>query len=455
MLCSQPWPEDGGAPLLSGGGSGGRPPLNQHRRQASNEQLQRSSSNPMSGMTFSPAQNQDLQQHQQQQQDQQQQQQFQQQQQHGAGRMGAQPVPSPQRRSQSMASFQAAGPIPMATQRPLGWHPASMPERAGLLGSSGDDPRWGAIAATGMPGSAPDPAHSLLQRAVSGHLAGSAPGFSPLELRNMVGEESLGLLESQSHLLDSESRALLAKQRQYLEWAGGSAEEAGPMASALDRQDSAGSGNELAELGDLRRMLRAASSERDAATAHAHELRSALAEKKRQLFGAIQERETLRERVRALEGALGEYRDVTHCKICLKVGGGGGRGLRRVGSGGPVGPGGWPALQPVLLPAASSRCCRTPCSGADGQACSPPPPAGPAQLRGAALPALPLLRHLLQAALHRHAHLPRMQQLRHGCARGGGRLARPPPRRLGSASILLSEPPTPPAPRSAPQASKP
>ena len=67
----------------------------------------------------------------------------------------------------------------------------------------------------------------------------------------MLDEASLELFESQSHLLDAESLAALQKQRQLLEWQQGSlGDEAGTLAVAasLERQDSAGSGNEPMEV---------------------------------------------------------------------------------------------------------------------------------------------------------------------------------------------------------------
>ena len=69
----------------------------------------------------------------------------------------------------------------------------------------------------------------------------------------LLDEASLELFESQSHLLDADSRAALAKQRQLLQWqaggglgGGSSLGEEGALAAAatLERQDSAGSGNE-------------------------------------------------------------------------------------------------------------------------------------------------------------------------------------------------------------------
>lgn len=67
----------------------------------------------------------------------------------------------------------------------------------------------------------------------------------------MLDEASLELFESQSHLLDPDSLAALQKQRQLLEWQQGSAgDEAGTLAAAasMERQDSAGSGNEPLEV---------------------------------------------------------------------------------------------------------------------------------------------------------------------------------------------------------------
>jgi hypothetical protein len=67
----------------------------------------------------------------------------------------------------------------------------------------------------------------------------------------MLDEASLELFESQSHLLDPDSLAALQKQRQLLEWRQGSAgDEAGTLAAAasMERQDSAGSGNEPLEV---------------------------------------------------------------------------------------------------------------------------------------------------------------------------------------------------------------
>lgn len=66
----------------------------------------------------------------------------------------------------------------------------------------------------------------------------------------MLDEASLELFESQSHLLDPDSRAALLKQRQMLEWQqqGSVGDEAHTLAASLERQDSAGSGNEPMEV---------------------------------------------------------------------------------------------------------------------------------------------------------------------------------------------------------------
>lgn len=72
-----------------------------------------------------------------------------------------------------------------------------------------------------------------------------------LQMGGMLDEASLELFESQSHLLDPDSLAALQKQRQLLDWRHGSAgDEAGTLAAAasMERQDSAGSGNEPLEV---------------------------------------------------------------------------------------------------------------------------------------------------------------------------------------------------------------
>ncbi len=68
----------------------------------------------------------------------------------------------------------------------------------------------------------------------------------------MLDEASLERFESQSHLLDPDSLAALQKQRQLLAWqqSGSLGDEAGTLgaAASLERQDSAGSGNEPMEV---------------------------------------------------------------------------------------------------------------------------------------------------------------------------------------------------------------
>ncbi len=129
--------------------------------------------------------------------------------------------------------------VPQPRASGSGWHPASMPEHLRMLsGGSSDvlgDPRWGATLAPGV-GSAPDGARALARSASAGGSGApaSAPVFSPFELKNMMDEQSLELFESQSHLLDPESRVLLQKQRQYLQWAN-SQDEPGPMQVCGDR----------------------------------------------------------------------------------------------------------------------------------------------------------------------------------------------------------------------------
>lgn len=147
-------------------------------------------------------------------------------------------------------------------------------------------------------------------------LLGGVPSFSPYEMRNLLDEQSLELFESQSHLLDPESRVAVAKQRQFLDWQQSSLEEPGLMQAELERQDSAGSGNEPAETSSIKRQLRAVAGERDRQAQRSNELCQQLQEKKRQLFTAIQEREQLKEQVRSLEARLKDYHDVTHCRLC-------------------------------------------------------------------------------------------------------------------------------------------
>lgn len=142
--------------------------------------------------------------------------------------------------------------------------------------------------------------------------------FSPFELKNMMDESSLEIFESQSHLLDPETRLQLQKQRQYLEWQN-SMEESGPMRSCLERTDSAGSGSEATDVAVLRQELRALKAEREAAAQRMNEMCHQVQDKKRQLFSAIQEREQLKERVRQGEAKLKEYQEVMHCRLCHTV----------------------------------------------------------------------------------------------------------------------------------------
>ena len=140
------------------------------------------------------------------------------------------------RRSLSHAELQAAqrgqGGIAIGGARHAGWQPSSMPEQPAILGSA-DDPRWGALAVSasgrhsgrhGMhTGGASAPAQpELLGAAVAQQQQQQqqqqAPTFSPLEMRNLLDEQSLELFESQSHLLDPEAREAVARQRQFLEW---------------------------------------------------------------------------------------------------------------------------------------------------------------------------------------------------------------------------------------------
>ncbi|PSC71594.1 E3 ubiquitin-ligase [Micractinium conductrix] len=245
------------------------------------------------------------------------------------------------RRSQSFADFQHQGALPIGgrydqQQRLRPWQPASMPEQQPLLGSS-DDPRWGNLAAStsaseqrragrghfgsgsgglGMGGASAPAHHGLLAGSMQPqyNLQGAeVPG-------GMLDEASLELFESQSHLLDADSRAALAKQRQLLEWQQGSVgDEAHTLAASLERQDSAGSGNEPMEVSNIKRQLKTALAERDGQTQKANELQSQLQDKKRQLFSAIQEREGLRQQVRQLEDKCQDFQEALQCKICRTV----------------------------------------------------------------------------------------------------------------------------------------
>lgn len=140
------------------------------------------------------------------------------------------------RRCHSLADFQLAqqqqqqqqqlqqhnGGIAFPQQRNMEtWQPASMPEVPAILGSADGDPRWGALAAA-----ASAPAHG--RGPMRGHagggggasarsmqfVSGSAPVFSPFELKNMMDESSLEIFESQSHLLDPETRLQLQVRAQ-------------------------------------------------------------------------------------------------------------------------------------------------------------------------------------------------------------------------------------------------
>jgi chromosome segregation ATPase len=144
-----------------------------------------------------------------------------------------------------------------------------------------------------------------------------------MQLGGMLDEASLELFESQSHLLDPDSLAALQKQRQLLEWqaARSAGDEAGTLAAAasLERQDSAGSGNEPMEVSNAKRQLKAALAERDAQVQRVNELTQQLQDKKRQLFSAIQERESLRQQNRQLEDKCREFQDALQCKLCRAV----------------------------------------------------------------------------------------------------------------------------------------
>lgn len=146
-----------------------------------------------------------------------------------------------QSRSVSMANMNGIAVPGRGGRPPASRHPNSMPEHPGVLSSSADNPRWGAL---GQAGSAPAWRRHSLSAADE-----QPPTFSPVELKNMMDEQSLELFESQSHLLDPESRVALQRQRQYLEWHN-SMEEPGPMQSVLERSDSVGSGcNDLSNHG--------------------------------------------------------------------------------------------------------------------------------------------------------------------------------------------------------------
>ncbi|KAL4527531.1 hypothetical protein Ndes2526B_g08782 [Nannochloris sp. 'desiccata'] len=250
-----------------------------------------------------------------------------------------------QRRSVSMANMAGVAVPGRGGRPPVSRHPNSMPEHPGVLSGSADDPRWGLL---GQAGSAPAwRQHSL------GAAPEQPPTFSPVELKNMMDEQSLELFESQSHLLDPESRVALQRQRQYLEWHN-SMEEPGPMQSVLERQDSAGSGcNDLSIHGGTAAMAAALGAAAAAAaggagehvlpgsfgtrpgalgaavaggngsgdtssggTAGSAQVLHELQEMRRHLAVVSREREGLVTRVHQLEAELQAQHESTLCKMC-------------------------------------------------------------------------------------------------------------------------------------------
>lgn len=239
-----------------------------------------------------------------------------------------------QRRSYSMVNIASmAGSHAQAISPRL---PNSMPEQAAVLASSAEDPRWHALAAPhAQSGSLP------VKRGLPKQTA--PPTFSPQELKNLMDEESLELFESQSHLLDPESRALLMRQRQYLEWQSSLDREPGllPTTTQIERQDSAGSGCEGKEdeLGEMMKggrdlgMIDPNSFHSNTKTPHLgsmqrneekkdrvnikvlHELQEA----QRMLAVVRREREALSNRVDQLEAELEAQRELTMCKFCRQV----------------------------------------------------------------------------------------------------------------------------------------
>ena len=225
---------------------------------------------------------------------------------------------SVQRRSYSMANMQG---VAVPGRRPSSRLPNSMPEHPGLLSGSAEDPRWGHM---NQVGSAPTwGQHSL------GAAPDAPPTFSPVELRNMMHEESLELFESQSHLLDPESRVALQRQRQYLQWHN-SLEEPGPMQSELERQDSAGSGcnegiggggtaaNALGGVhgGEFGGQNNGSGDTSSGGTPGGIELLHELQEARRHLAAVSREREALSTRVQQLEAELLSQKESMMCKIC-------------------------------------------------------------------------------------------------------------------------------------------
>ncbi len=163
----------------------------------------------------------------------------------------------------------------------------------------------------------------------------------------MLHEESLELFESQSHLLDPESRAALQRQRQYLQWQG-SMEEPGPMQSVLERQESAGSGCDddlmpgtaaaalaaaaaggngmlsMGVAGVSHRMhgggggnaAAAAAVETGSGGSGAKPLLHELQEARRLLAVVSREREALSNRVMQLEAELASQQEAVLCRSC-------------------------------------------------------------------------------------------------------------------------------------------
>ena len=240
-----------------------------------------------------------------------------------------------QRRSYSMVNIASmAGSHVQAVSPRL---PNSMPEQAAVLASSAEDPRWNALAVPHpQSGSLPVKRGSLKQSA--------PPPFSPQELRNLMDEESLELFESQSHLLDPESRALLMRQRQYLEWQSSLDREPGLLRSTqLERQDSAGSGCAIGEEDDLGGTRGAKgvecmeasygvhpSSAPHVSVDHHHRnerkkeqgsirILHELQEAQRLLAVVRREREALSNRVDQLEAELEAQRELNLCKYCRQV----------------------------------------------------------------------------------------------------------------------------------------
>lgn len=227
------------------------------------------------------------------------------------------------RRTQSMAEIPLG--IAMPSPRPLqynSWHSASLPEQHVILsGPSSNDPRWGALAQTcSAGGSFTDPRTKPLGATAptltrplgqSLHAApASAPTFSPFELRNLMDEESLELFESQSHLLDDNSKAALMKQRQYLQWQHrqNSLTEAGPMESVLERQDSAGSGSAAGAL-----LTNTEDPKSNEIGSDGPAYANSLVKRIEQLEGQLA---VMQGRAQGLDSKLKEYMELAHCRIC-------------------------------------------------------------------------------------------------------------------------------------------